>query len=413
MKKILIIIITLFSLITLSSCVDRTETFEVTFKGYNEEVLKIENVQYNKKATAPTPPKIKGYTFLKWNTKFDKVRKDLTVSANYQINRHKTNINAMGTTISIDFYGGEDEDLDYLIDLFLFYTQISSNFKRNEFSYHSPYYDMSNVFLINDKRGIEPVKVNDELFELIKYSLLLIEDTNGYFNPLIGNAVDIWKEVIDKYNKGTISKEVYDETINKLSELEEVDLSKIVLDEENKTIYIKDKTLVLDIGAVAKGFVTNLAVNYLKEKEIKYYMVDSGRSNIGVGTHIEDRPYRIGNKDPNGVYKDGRLGILRKYDTHIVTSGYEEHYVEYDSNIYHHIISPFDNIPKDHFLSVVLVGDDAGLLDAYSTAVYSMSVDYAIAFLEEKEIKYLLYIKENNEIITNLSKDEYEVSKKK
>lgn len=517
MKKILLMFTLLLSVVLLSSCVDKNGVFEVTFKDYNGEVLKTEEVKYKNSATPPLNPTRRGYKFLKWNRSFENVRKNLTIEAVYELNYHEKYFDLMHATIDIKFYGGEDEDLDYLYDLFLLYTQISSNYKRNEVRPGSPYYNLENVYSINENRGVKPVKVVDELFELIKFAYNLIEDTNGYFNPFIGNAVNIWKQVIDKemfpeidqshpnyritkafarggiiyfnieghnpdkdleitsielYKGNTfvkeidknrfpeidltvnnfyfsqlekgqeyqvrltykdkntnevftdkatiktgddvISKELYEAAINEINKLEKnLDLSKVVLDEENKTVFLKDDSLLLDLGAVAKGYVTNLAVNYLVEKGIKYYMVNSGSSNIGVGTHIEDRAYKIGNKDPVGIYQNDRLGILEKLDTHIVTSGYEEQYVTYEGSIYHHIVSPIDYLPKDNFLSVIIVGADAGLLDAYSTAVFSMSTEEAIRFLESKSLEYVLYENHSYKIITNIPEPYYKVSKKK
>ncbi|MDD4090717.1 MAG: FAD:protein FMN transferase [Acholeplasmataceae bacterium] len=332
-----------------------------------------------------------------------------------ELKRQRTVISAMNTTISVDFYGGSEEDLKEIIDIYAKYSQISSNFRRHEVDSDSPYYNWTNVYLINEKRGIEAVEVSDELFELIEYSLWLIDDTNGYFNPLMGNAIDIWKEVITAFKKVEISEEVYNETLaslenlTKASELKE----KIVLNKDNKSVYLKDKSVLLDLGAVAKGYATNLATNYLIEQGIKYYMIDAGSSNIAIGTHIEKRAYRIGNKDPKKVYQDGLIGVVEKKDTHIVTSGYDEQYATYQEHYYHHIVNPFSYLPNDHFLSVILLGDDASLLDAYSTAVYSMSKEEAEAFLNEKGIGYVLYIKENLEVVSNLSSDIYTIYEKK
>lgn len=517
MRKTLLVLALLLSVVLLTSCVNKNEVFKVTFVDYDGEVLKIDEVKYNQGASAPADPTRRGYTFSKWDIKFNKVRKNLKVKALYELNYHEIDFNQMHATIQIQFYGGEDEDLDYLTNLFSLYTQISSNFERNEVGPSSPYYNYENVYSINEKRGVEPVLVSDELFELIKYAYDLVLDTNGYFNPFIGNAIDIWKKVIDKeritaldtsypnlrmhkvFGRGTnlyfqiegydtnneleivsielykgttlieslkeiyfkeinlkknhfsfskldkdqeyqiklvyqnkttnetftdlatlktgddvISKELYEEALLALNQLESnLDLSKVILNEEDKSVYILDETLLLDLGAFVKGFVTNLAVNYLKEQGIKYYIVNSGQSNIGVGTHIEERPYKIGNFDAAGKYENNRLGILEKLDTHIVTSGYEEQYVTYNGNIYHHIISPIDYRPKDNFLSVIIIGEDAGLLDAYSTAVFSMTTEEAIEFLESKGLEYVLYENHTYNVITNISSKYYKVSKKK
>ncbi len=59
-------------------------THEVIFVDMNGAVLKIETVKDGEKATAPAAPTIEGYTFIKWDTDFSKVTKDLVVTAVYE-----------------------------------------------------------------------------------------------------------------------------------------------------------------------------------------------------------------------------------------------------------------------------------------------------------------------------------------
>lgn len=57
--------------------------FTITFKDYDGEVLATEEVKQGDSATAPFRPKRDGYKFVKWNTTFDNVLTDTTVTAIY------------------------------------------------------------------------------------------------------------------------------------------------------------------------------------------------------------------------------------------------------------------------------------------------------------------------------------------
>lgn len=60
---------------------------KVTFVDYDGSVLsELPAVKYGYKATTPTTPKRRGYTFSGWDTSFDRVVKDTTVKATYEIN---------------------------------------------------------------------------------------------------------------------------------------------------------------------------------------------------------------------------------------------------------------------------------------------------------------------------------------
>ncbi|MFA7030637.1 MAG: FAD:protein FMN transferase [Candidatus Cloacimonadaceae bacterium] len=320
----------------------------------------------------------------------------------------------MGTTINVKLYNARQKDLDEVERIYSLYSQLTTNFDRNLFSSDSEFYDLENIYTINQNRGIAPVKVRQELFDLIKYALNLTQVTNGYFNIGIGEAVDVWKSVIESrelYLDKEITEAEYNSTIQQLEAVGQVDLSNIVLDEENLTVFIKDSNVKLDLGAVAKGYATQLVIDYLKGENITKYMVNAGNSNVALGQHPDNRPYRIGLTDSEGFYENGFIGIVSLNNKHVVTSGNYEQYVTYDGVVYHHIISPFDYLPKAFYTSAVLIGDNAGLLDVLSTAVYSMPLEDALTFLEANSIDYILYLQENNEVLTNLSESEFEVSK--
>ena len=71
----------LFCTITITSRLAKSYT--VTFKDWDGEVLKTEEVTEGSGATAPTSPTRDYYTFTGWNKPFDEVTEDLTVTATY------------------------------------------------------------------------------------------------------------------------------------------------------------------------------------------------------------------------------------------------------------------------------------------------------------------------------------------
>ena len=75
------------------------QTYAVTFIGFNGVELKKENVEYGKAATAPDAPAVTGYTFKGWDKKFDNITADLTVTAQYEINKY---------TVSFVDYDGKE-----------------------------------------------------------------------------------------------------------------------------------------------------------------------------------------------------------------------------------------------------------------------------------------------------------------
>ena len=328
-----------------------------------------------------------------------------------KINAAPEKFYTMGTEVTVNLFDeGTEEHYDKIKEIYEYYDYLGSNIVREG----SIYDELNNVYKINLNKDSHPMVINDDLFEMIDFSLLMMEETNGYFNPLIGEAVDIWKNVIKRYNTNTISKEVYEEAIQRLNLIPKITKDDIILDETNKTIKLLGHAK-LDLGALAKGYATEKAVEYLKSQNIKTYSINAGNSSLAYGIHPEGRPFKTGLNDPYDHYEEFEgfdiYGILNVQNKHVVTSGDYLQYVKYENKILHHILDPHDYMPKNYYHTITLIGDDGGLLDAYSTAVFNMNEEEAITFLESKNIKFSFYKK--NGIKHNLNETEFEIMKLK
>lgn len=315
---------------------------------------------------------------------------------------------AMATTIEVEIYDKDQDALAGVQDIFDFYSQLTTSYRRNEVLSDSPYYNYENVYTINENAGIKPVKVKKELIEIIEYSLDLHEQTDGFFNIGIGKVVNTWKDLIAGHL--FVTKDKYLQTINLVRSYAEIDLNKIVIDQENQTVYLEDDSVGLDLGAVAKGYATQVAYDYLLNRGLKRFKIFGGGSAISVGLHKENRKFRFGIADDAKIFQDNLLGIVSMENGHMSTSGSENQFVpvkDENQKTYekiHHIVSPFSLIPENIYYKVALIGNDAGLLDAYSTAVYLMTPEKAVEFLDETDIGYILYLNDSS-IKTNLDKE--------
>ncbi len=73
-------------LYTQSAVTPEPTYYTVTFKDWNGDVLKTEQVEEGHSATAPADPVREGYTFIGWDVDFTNVTADLTVTALYEEN---------------------------------------------------------------------------------------------------------------------------------------------------------------------------------------------------------------------------------------------------------------------------------------------------------------------------------------
>ena len=107
--------------------------------------------------------------------------------------------------------------------------------------YHSLYdiykeYDgINNLKTVNDMAGIEPVKVDSAIIDLLLYSKEMYLLTDGMTNVAMGSVLSIWH---DYRERGINDPE--NARIPPMDELEEAalhtDIDKIIIDEEAKTV---------------------------------------------------------------------------------------------------------------------------------------------------------------------------------
>lgn len=332
-------------------------------------------------------------------------------------------LTAMYTDVSVTLYDGVDPiDEIAITEIIRKYDFLANNFVGPVLDHENELYRKNNVFTINENRGIQAVTVDDELFVLIKEALLLSKEMNGYFNPAMGEVIDIWKSVIlGPYMYLEIPETLYNETMAEIAELsDDIDPNEIVLDEEHKTVFITNPDLKLDLGAYAKGYVANLVETYVKSKGIEHYIINIGSSTLSIGTHPDDgqtdRPISVRILDPLNLYEAGTAGIVYLRNKSVSSSGNNIQFALYKGKRYHHIISPFEFIPKDYYHTLTLIGDDAGLLDALSTAVFNIPLVDAKLLLDKYDVSGVFYmndghietynLKDNKFVIGTVKKDE-------
>ncbi|TDK64145.1 hypothetical protein E2K98_04590 [Bacillus salipaludis] len=81
--------------------------YTVTFKDYDDRILKTETVVEGDSATAPEDPIRDGYTFTGWSTDYHTVKANLTVTAQYQINSYLVNYMDGDTLLNSERYNSD------------------------------------------------------------------------------------------------------------------------------------------------------------------------------------------------------------------------------------------------------------------------------------------------------------------
>ena len=225
--------------------------------------------------------------------------------------------------------------------------------------------EQSETSEINRQAGVEPVAVSEELFQLIKRSLKVSDLSDGYFDISFASAERFWKfdkRSIDRPDEASVRA-----TVRK------VGYENIELNEERKTVFLKEAGMRIGFGAIGKGYAANRVRAIMKEAGIQSGVVNAGGDLLAWGRRPDGKVWTIGVANPDEIYEV--KAWLDLTDMAVVTSGNYEKYVMIDGVRYGHIIDPKTGWPAQGLTSVTLVCPDAELADALATTVFVLGLE--------------------------------------
>ncbi len=406
MKKILLVGLMMLSLLALSACrseklytlnfLDYMDTFiqvqvsansETEANNYQEEIDNIFSM-YHELSTAYEPLYSDSEYLENIYSINMKVGQKLEIDKPlYELLYYSEEIKAL-TDGYFDISIGKSVDVwKHVMD------QVTDGFEIGESVYVYYYYDgektEENKVIVNASGIIESIETDDNDQDVVLSISLNIGE----------EIITIDKE--DIYYK-EVSKTTYD---NALVEINKLDFSNnaIVLEIEDDKYFvtINGDDIKLDLGAISKGYATQKVYQYILSKDIAYYSISSGTSSIILGENKnrsdEDYVYYISLANPYKLEFSDKdtYGTIKVKNMSVTTSGNYEQYVLYQGDRYHHIVSPFKKMPEQFYHTVTILGPDAGLLDALSTALFSMSPEIMDAWIlkhqEELQIEIIRF----------------------
>jgi thiamine biosynthesis lipoprotein len=261
------------------------------------------------------------------------------------------------------------------------FTQLSQNIRDQLERYHrlfDIYHDypgLNNLKTVNDNAGIAPVQVEAPILALLKDCKAYWEATDGFVNVAMGSVLRLWHDARTAGINDPSSAQLPDGE-ELAAAAEHTDLSQVILDEKNSTVYLADPKMRLDVGAVAKGW----AAQRVAEAAPKGLLISVGGNICATGPKTQSgAPWVVGVQDP----RDPNVFVHTLYvtDGSVVTSGdYQRTYLV-DGQLYHHIIDPNTQMPGTLWRSVTLVCPDSGAADMLSTALFLLPKEQGEALL--------------------------------
>jgi thiamine biosynthesis lipoprotein len=147
-----------------------------------------------------------------------------------------------------------------------------------------------------------------------------------------------------------------------------------------------------DLGAIGKGYIADLAQDWLAHRGFPDAMVNAG-GNVAVRGSRGDRPWAIGIRDPR---QPGEiLAMLDAGDESVVTHGDEQRSFEYRGRRYSHLLHPRSGWPAQGLRSLTVIDRDGTLADGGGAALFVAGREAWPALARRLGIRQVLAVDED------------------
>lgn len=221
----------------------------------------------------------------------------------------------------------------------------------------------SELMTVNQQAGLKAVKVHSQLYKLIKIGKAhsCVQDSN--MNIALGPLVQTWRIGFSD------AKVPRPEVIQQILPL--TDPNNIILDHTMETVMLQRQGMAIDLGCLAKGFIADLLIDYLKLEGVNQALLNLGGNIVGLG----GQPWRIGIQNPF-LERNDYLAVLKIRDHSIVTSGIYERKLEWEGKTYHHIFDKVTGYPiESEVASLTILSEKSVDGEIWTTRLFGKSVD--------------------------------------
>ncbi|MEA5459291.1 FAD:protein FMN transferase [Arcicella sp. LKC2W] len=227
---------------------------------------------------------------------------------------------------------------------------------------------------INENAGIAPVKVDNEVFELIQRSLRISALTQGAFDITYGSIdKSLWN--FDAKMIALPEREIA------LKMVELIDYQKVILNKDDSSVFLQEKGMRIGFGGIGKGYAAEMAKRLMIQEGVKSGIVNASGDLTTWGLQPDGKQWTIGIADPN--HKNRPFSYLNISNMAVATSGDYEKFVMIDGKRYSHTINPQTGLPVTGIKSVTIIAPNAEIADALATPVTVMGIKVGLDLINQ------------------------------
>ncbi|MBN2656583.1 MAG: FAD:protein FMN transferase [Spirochaetales bacterium] len=258
----------------------------------------------------------------------------------------------------------------------------------------------SDLSEVNRAAGESYAKVSPDTMEVLQAAKAYASMSGGAFDPTIAPLVGLWGIVTGNAVSPPDPAEI--EAVRKLT-----DYRKVLINEEDHSVFLTDKGMKVDLGGIAKGYVGDKVKEFLLSEGVERAIINLGGNIVVLGSKPGGVPWKIGIQNP--FDNRGRhIGLVSVVDSTVVTSGIYERFFEYEGKRYHHILDPWTGYPVENELaSVSVIAEKSMDADALSTSLFVLGIDEGMKLIEEIEGAEAIFVTKEKEVVLSSGAGNY------
>ena len=279
---------------------------------------------------------------------------------------YKKKVSLLGSPFEITVVAKDSSQGNFFIDLAI------AEVKRIE-NQISDWIPTTPISMVNKNAGIQAVKVDSEVYELVARAIKISEITEGAFDISYASMDKIWK--FDGSMKTMPTEEAIKKSVAKIG------YKNIILNPKDQSIFLKLEGMKLGLGGIGQGYIADKVKDKLVANGCVSGIVNVSGDINAWGKQSNQKPWTVGIVNP--INKNKVFATFPLENSSVETSGNYEKYVIFNGIRYSHIIDPRTGYPAQGVVSVSVFSKQTEIADALATGIFVLGVEVGLDLVNQ------------------------------
>ena len=258
----------------------------------------------------------------------------------------------------------------------------------------SNYDSSSELSKINASAGLLPYKMSPAMLDLVQKSQYAYIQTKGAYDISIGPLSSLWRNAR--------KAKLFPEASTVIATKKLVGFAQVKINKRLGTIFLPNADMQLDFGGIAKGYIAQWVINYLKANGIQQALADAGGDIVMSGAPLNQKGWLIGVNLPETT--DDLLNKkLQLSNCSVATSGDVYQFIEYKGVKYSHIINPLTGYGVTNLRNVTIIAKTGATADWLATACSILPIKEAKQLAISHQAALLITTLKNGKLVFEAS----------